>query len=261
VQQDRFMPIAMVTGASRGVGRGVAISLVEAGYRVFGTGRTIDRADLPEAVTRLNCDHRDDLQTSGAFSALALQAGGLDLLVNCAWGGYERMDEDGVFTWPAPFWEQPVHRWSAMFDGGVRAAFVCAGHAARLMIPQGRGLIVNLSFWAARTYLGNAIYGAAQAATDKMTADMAQDLKPFGVNAISLYPGLVRTERVLEAAAGGHLSLDNSESPQFTGRVIAALAASPAAARESGRAVVGAAIARELGVIDIDETSPEPLKL
>jgi NAD(P)-dependent dehydrogenase (short-subunit alcohol dehydrogenase family) len=127
------------------------------------------------------------------------------------------------------------------------------------MVAAGRGLIVNLSFWSATTYLGNALYGAAKAATDKLTADMAVELRPHGVAAISLYPGLVRTEAVMEAAKAGAFDLGNSESPEFIGRVIAALYEDPNLAQRSGRVVVAAAAARELGVLDIDGKSPEPL--
>ena len=252
--------VALVTGASRGVGRGVAIALAEAGYRVFATGRTVATSDLPEGIVRLPCDHLDDGQTAAAFAA-ATSDGRLDLLVNSAWGGYEGMVEDGVFTWPAPFWEQPLWRWGAMMDAGVRAAFVCSAHAARLMTGQRRGLIVNISFWAAQRRLGNAIYGAAKAATDKLSADMAEELAPHGVAAVSLYPGLVRTEAVLAAAAQGAFDLSESESPQFTGRVIAALAEDPGLMAKSGRALVAAAVAEELGVVDVDGRRPRPITL
>jgi len=255
------MQTAVVTGASRGVGRGVAIALAEAGYRVFATGRTINTADLPSSIERLVCDHLDDEQTERAFAALATETAGLDLLVNCAWGGYERMVEDGRFTWPAPFWEQPLHRWRGMIDAGLRASFVSSAHAARLMVPRGAGLIANLSFWAAKRRLGNVIYGVAQAGTDKMTANMAEELRPHGVSVVSIYPGLVRTERVIEAAAQGALRLENSESPQFIGRVIAALAASPMAKEKSGQSLVAAQVARGLGVTDIDGASPAPLSM
>ncbi len=251
---------ALVTGASRGVGRGVAIALADAGYRVFATGRTVAGADLPSAVVRLPCDHLDDDQTAAAFAA-ATAEGRLDVLVNSAWGGYEGMVEDGAFTWPAPFWEQPMRRWTAMMDAGVRAAFVASAHAARVMTRQRSGLIVNISFWAARKRLGNAIYGAAKAATDKLSADMAEELAPFGVAAVSLYPGLVRTEAVLAAAAQGAFDLAESESPQFIGRVIAALAGDPGLMARSGKALVAAAVAAELGVVDIDGRQPRPLTL
>jgi dehydrogenase/reductase SDR family protein 1 len=251
---------ALVTGASRGVGRGVAIALAEAGYRVFATGRAVAKADLPDAVVRLPCDHLDDAQSAAAFAA-ATADGRLDVLVNSAWGGYEGMVEDGAFTWPAPFWEQPMRRWTAMMDAGVRAAFVVSAHAARVMTQQRSGLIVNISFWAAQKRIGNAIYGVAKAATDKLSADMAAELAPFDVAVVALYPGLVRTEAVLAAAAQGAFDLAESESPQFIGRVIAALADDPQLMARSGQALVAAAVAADLGVVDIDGRRPRPLTL
>jgi len=133
------MQTALVTGASRGVGRGIAISLAESGYRVFATGRTIAAAALPDSIIRIPCDQLRDDETAAVFARMAAEADGLDVLVNSAWGGYERMIENGAFTWPAPFWEQPAHRWTSMMDAGVRAAFVAAAHAARLMVPRRRG--------------------------------------------------------------------------------------------------------------------------
>lgn len=248
------MPTALVTGASRGVGRGIAIALADAGYSVFATGRSIDTAQLPASVARIPCDHLDDRQTAAAFQ----QAGDLDVLVNSAWGGYERMVEDGRFTWPAPFWEQPLHRWTSMMDAGVRAAFVAGAHAARGMVARRRGLIVNISSWAAQKRIGNLIYGTAKAATDKLTSDMAEELRPHGIAVISLYPGLVRTEAVL---AAGVFDLSNSESPEFSGRVIAALAVDPALLERSGKVVVAAQAALELGVRDVDGKQPRPLTL
>ena len=255
------MPTALVTGASRGVGRGIAIALNDRGYRVFATGRSIAAAALPSAIHRIPCDHLRDDDTAAAFQALEAQAGSLDLLVNSAWGGYERMVENGQFTWTVPFWQQPLHRWTGMIDAGVRAAFVAGAYAARIMTAQRSGLIVNISFWPARKYVGNTIYGIAKAATDKLTADMAHELLPFNVAAISLYPGLVRTEAVLAAAAGGWLDLSNSESPEFSGLVIAALAADPAILRRSGQALVAASIAQEFDIPDIDGRRPKALTL
>jgi NAD(P)-dependent dehydrogenase (short-subunit alcohol dehydrogenase family) len=253
--------VAVVTGASRGVGRSVAVALSAAGLQVFATGRTVDRADLPAGVVRLACDHRDDAAVEAAFARVLAEAGRVDVLVNSAWAGYERMVEDGRFTWPAPFWEQPRWRWDAMFQAGVRAAYVAGQLAARAMVPAGRGLIVNISYWAARKHLGNAAYGAAKAAVDELSADMAHELRPHGVAALSLYPGLVRTEAVLAAAAEGHLDLAGSESPELTGRVIAALWRDPDLLRLSGGVHVGATLARAYGVTDIDGSSPEPLTL
>jgi dehydrogenase/reductase SDR family member 1 len=255
------MQTALVTGASRGVGRGIAIALAEGGYRVFATGRTVSAAILPDSVVRMPCDHLRDEETAAVFARIAAESDGLDLLVNSAWGGYERMVEDGVFTWGKPFWEQPLHRWSSMMDAGVRAAFVASAYAARIMSSQKRGLIVNISFWAAQKHIGNTIYGVAKAAVDKMTADMAHELRPHGVTVVSLYPGLVRTEAVLQAATGGWLDLSNSESPEFSGRVIAALAAAPNLLARTGKVFVGAAVAQEFGILDIDGRQPKPLTL
>ena len=255
------MPTALVTGASRGVGRGVAVALADAGYTVFATGRTIDRAGLPASIVQLRCDHLNDNDTAAAFARVAEEAGGLDVLVNSAWGGYERMVENGAFTWSVPFWQQPMHRWTSMIDGGVRAAFVCASHAARMMVPQKRGLITNISFWAAQKHVGNVLYGISKAATDKLTHDIAHELRPHGVAALSLYPGLVRTESVLEAAKAGWLDLSNSESPEFVGRVIAALAADARVIEQTGHVVVAADAALRYGVADIDGRQPVPLTL
>lgn len=255
------MQTALVTGASRGVGRGVAISLAGAGYKVFATGRGIDTADLPEGVVRIRCDHLRDEQTAAVFARIAAEADGLDVLVNSAWGGYEKMVEDGRFTWQFPFWEQPAHRWTGMMEAGVRAAFVTASYAAAVMVQRRRGLIVNISYWAARKYLANVIYGMAKAATDKMAADMAHELRPDGVAVIALYPGLVRTEAVMLAAKDGWLDLSNSESPEFIGRVIAALARDPALMERTGKVVIAAEAAADLGVTDVDGRRPAPLTL
>jgi NAD(P)-dependent dehydrogenase (short-subunit alcohol dehydrogenase family) len=250
--------VALVTGASRGVGRGVAISLAQAGATVFATGRTISQAQLPAPIHTIPCDHTDDRAVEAAFEQIQSSAGRLDILVNVAWGGYERMVENGQFTWPLPFWQQPLWRWDAMMTAGVRAAFVASQYAARIMVPARRGLIVNISFWAAQKHLGNTLYGIAKSATDKMTADTAHELKPHGVTAVSLYPGLVRTELVLAAKV---FDLSNSESPEFIGRVIAALAADPNVSSRTGATLVAAAVAQEYGVTDIDGRRPRPITL
>ena len=251
--------IALVTGASRGIGRGVAHVLADAGATVYATGRRIAEAVLPESVIRIPCDHTDDAQVAAVFEPIAADHDRLDVLVNGAWGGYERMMENGQFTWPLPFWQQPLWRWDAMMQAGVRAAYVASHHAARLMVPNHRGLIVHLSHWAAQKHQSNVAYGVSKAATDKMAAHMAHDLQPHGVTSLALYPGLVRTESVMQFAA--YLDLSNSESPEFTGRVIAALAADADVARFTGQWLVVAAIAAAYGLTDIDGKQPRPLTL
>jgi dehydrogenase/reductase SDR family member 1 len=207
---------------------------------------------------RMSCDHTDDEAVARVFARIREEQPRLDVLVNSAWGGYERMVEGGEFTWPRPFWEQPVWRWDSMFAAGVRAAYVASQHAARLMVPAKSGLIVNISFWAARKHLGNVAYGVSKAATDKLTADMAEELRAHGVAAVSLYPGLVRTEKVMEAAA--FLDLSNSESPQFVGRAVAALAADPDVLDRTGQVLVAAELAEEYGFTDVDGAQPRSLR-
>jgi dehydrogenase/reductase SDR family protein 1 len=252
--------VAVVTGATRGVGRGVATELGLCGARVFVTGRSApDQGHLDEGVTGIRCDHRNDDQAEDAFGRILRTANTIDILVNNVWGGYEGMIENGQFTWSKPFWEQPLWRWDAMFGAGVRASYHASQLAAPGMIARRRGLIVNISFWAAQKRIGNVAYGVSKAATDKMTADMAAELKPHGVAVVSLYPGLVRTEKVMEAAA--YLDLSNSESPRFIGRAVAALAADPDVLRHTGKVLVAASLATEYGFTDIDGKAPRPLGL
>lgn len=146
VAKGPTMGAALVTGASRGVGRGIATSLNKAGFKVFATGRSINSAQLPEGVVRIRCDHLRDDETGAVFTRIASETSHLDVVVNSAWGGYERMVENGVFTWQLPFWDQPVHRWTSMMDAGVRAAFMTTSRAVKMMLPQRKGLIVNISF-------------------------------------------------------------------------------------------------------------------
>ena len=248
--------VALVTGASRGVGRGIALGLAHAGATVFATGRHITQAEPGDGITAISCDHTDDEAVARVFQRIEETAGRLDILANVAWGGYERMVEGGRFTWMAPFWEQPAWRWDAMITAGVRAAYIASQHAARAMVPMRRGLIVHISSSAGRKYGGNTVYGVAKAATDKMAADMAHELAPHGVTVVSLYPGLVRTESVL---AAGVFDLSNSESPEFSGRAVAALGSDPDVGRWNGSVVVAAALAAEYGFTDIDGKTPRPL--
>jgi dehydrogenase/reductase SDR family protein 1 len=149
--------VALVTGATRGVGRGVALALADAGFSVYATGRSVARADLGRDIVTVDCDSTDDGALARVFQRIGADRGRLDVLVNSAWGGYEKMVEDGQFTWPAPFWQQPLWRWDAMVTVGVRGALVASQHAARLMVPARGGLIVHLSSWAAQKYIGNVV--------------------------------------------------------------------------------------------------------
>jgi len=252
--------VALVTGASRGVGKGIALEPVEAGATVYITGRTVEDMKYIEGRgIALECDHRDDLQVEAAFRRIADEQGHLDTLVNNVWGGYENMMEGGEFTWPRPFWRQPLWRWDSMFQAGARAHYVASRFAAPMMVAERKGLIVNISFWAAQKHIGNVAYGVSKAATDKMTMDMSEELREHNVAVVSLYPGMVRTEKVLEAAAW--LDLSNSESPQFIGRAVAALASDPDVLSKSGKVLIAASLAQEYGFTDIDGKMPQPITL
>ena len=279
--------IALITGASRGVGKGIAVGLGEAGATVYVTGRSETegegigpRGPLPgtihataEAVTEaggtgiaIRCDHTVDEDVVNAFARIEENEGRLDVLINNAWGGYEWMFEGGKYTNEDPFWLQPMRRWDAMFGPGVRGAFRASQLAVPLMIRNGCGLIVNVSFWAAQTYLVNAPYGVAKAAVDKMTSDMAHEceihrprLKEADITVVCLYPGLVRTESVMEAAE--FFDLSNSESPRYLGRAVASLAADPSRHKKSGRILIAAELGAEYGFTDIDGKRPTPLTI
>jgi dehydrogenase/reductase SDR family protein 1 len=267
--------VALVTGPSRGVGKGVALGLGEARAIVYITARPTGRgardvtgslAQTVDEVKNLGgkciampCDHGEDTQVKSVFEQISREQGHLDILVNSVWGGYENMSENGEFTWSKPFWEQPLWRWDAMFRIGVRAHFVSSQYAAPMMVRQKGGLIVNISFWAGQKYMGNAIYGVSKAATDKLSSDMAEELRGHNVAVVSLYPGLVRTERVMQAKE--FFDLSNSESPQFDGRAVAPLASDPNLMQKSGKVLIAAKLAREYGFSDIDGKLPTPLNL
>jgi NAD(P)-dependent dehydrogenase (short-subunit alcohol dehydrogenase family) len=146
-----------------------------------------------------------------------------------------------------------------MFQAGVRAHYVASQPAAQMMVARRSGLIVNISFWAAQKHIGNVAYGVSKAATDKLTADMAHELGEHNVTVISLYPGLVRTEKVMQAAEW--LDLSNSESPQFVGRAVVALAADPGVMEKTGSVLIAAGLAEEYGFTDVDGKTPRPLTL
>ena len=260
--------MALVTGGSQGVGKGIVEGLSESGYTVYFTGRNSEKLTETENFANSlggkshskRIDHTQDEQVESLFIEIASKHD-LNLLVNNVWGGYEKMLENGRFTWMDPFWEQPLHRWDSMMNSGVRSAFVASQLFTKHLLKKNKpGLIINISFWSAQKHIGNVLYGIAKAATDKLTSDMANELSGKEIFVISLYPGLVRTEKVMEAA--DMLDLSNSESPRFIGRTIAALDGNHDMARQwNGKVCVAADIARNLGVMDIDGSSPKPLSL
>ena len=201
----------------------------------------------------VHCDHTDDDDVEALFDRIRSEHGRLNILVNNVWGGYERFEEE---NFGAPFWEQPMWRWSLMFDAGVRAHYAASCLAVPLMVPQGQGLIVNISAGDEGKYRGWVMYDTAKEAVDRMAFAMAQELRPHGIAALALYPGLTRTERVERFASAEELA--TSESPRYAGRAVVALATDLDVMRRSGGAYKTGELAREYGFIDIDGTQPPP---
>lgn len=264
--------VALVTGASRGVGKGIALSLGAAGATVYVTGRTLDesQAAVPLAGTihqtadevarlggqgiALRCDHRDDAQVEAVFQRLRSEQGRLDILVNNAWAGYEGYHKNTHLPPGRPFWEKPLSYWDDNL-AGVRWTYAASFFAAPLMIAQQSGLIVNISFGVPNP--DNPAYNVAKPATDRLAWEMAHALRDYNVAVVSLYPGLVRTEGVMLAAQ--YFDLSNSESPQFTGRAVAALAVDPGRMQRTGQALVVARLAQDYNFDDIDGKRPHPV--
>jgi len=268
--------VAVVTGASRGIGRGIVLGLAEAGATIYLTGRSTREGgptvalsgtieETAEAARALGgeahavaCDHRDDPQVQAFFEHVAREQGRLDLLVNNVWGGYELLHAGEYETFARPFWQAPAALWDSMFLAGVRAHYVASTFAMPLMLSGGSGLIVNISSFAAANPKESVALGVAKSATDRMSLLMAEQVREHGIAVITLYPGLVRTEGILKWKE--YIDLSNSESPQFVGRAIAALAADPRVLERSGEIAVAAELALEYGFTDLDGTRPQTLR-
>ena len=274
--------IAVVTGASRGAGRGIACVLGEEGATVYVTGRSVrggaTTENQPETIDEtaemvvqrgglgiaVQCDHTVDADVEALFGRVTAEQGRLDILVNNVWGGYE--DYDGE-TFDAPFWEQPPWRWDKMFTGGVRAHFTASRLAAPLLIAAGRGLIVNTTFWDRDNYLGSLPYDLAKTAINRMAYGMALALRAHNVASVALSPGWMRTEAVLrhtntdEAFWRANPDLARTESPFYIGRAVAALAADPDVIAKSSQTLTVGALAREYGFTDVDGRQPPPFHI
>ncbi len=259
---------ALVTGATRGVGRGCALELAVLGASVYITGRTEREGDsrwpgslestIAEAeqlggrIEGLVCDHRDDEQVAAVFERVKRDKSRLDVLVNNAFLIPDDMDPS------APFWETSLDCWDDMHQVGARSAYVGTWFAAPIMIEQGSGLIVNVSSQGARYYTLHPAYGAAKAALDRLTRDCGHTLEAHGVATVSIWPSFVTTERMLALdPEEWNLDLDGAESPRFTGRSIAALLCDEQLMLKSGRVLTTRQLADEYGFVDVDGSLPD----
>jgi NAD(P)-dependent dehydrogenase (short-subunit alcohol dehydrogenase family) len=245
--------VAVVTGASSGAGRGIARALGAAGWRVYLTGRTVGPDDAA-AVTAaggegvaVRVDHSDDASVAELFGRVAADSGRLDLLVNNAAAISDRLTD------PAPFWEKPLSL-GDVIDVGLRSAYVASWYAAPLLIRADRGLIAFTSSPGSVCYMHGPAYGAQKAGVDKMAADMAVDFAGTGVCTLSIWMGILLTDRMRRAFDGRPDALaafaEHAETPEFTGRLIDALYRDPQLPELSGRTVIGAELAQRYGIAD-----------
>ena len=261
--------VVVVTGASRGAGKGIAIALSATGATVYVTGRTRNEGDAPlpgtvaataEAVTAAGgkgiavyCDHADAQQTRLLFEQVSREQGRLDILVNNATSLHDALVETG------PFWEKPLAL-TQLWEVGMRSHYTAAWYAAPLLLANGEGLVVNTSSFGGRIYMHGPAYGAGKAAVDKMSHDMAFDFRPYNVAVVSIWMGLLLTERsqrVFDAEPEKYANLvATAETPEFTGRVIDALASDKALMEKSGKVWIGAELAAEYGLVDTNGQLP-----
>lgn len=262
--------VAVVTGASRGAGKGIALALGAEGATVYVTGRSKKEGDaaLPgtiyataEGVTRAGgkgiavaVDHSDDAQVKALFEQVKREQNGrLDILVNNATVIHDTLIEKGGF------WEKPLEQVDIL-DVGLRSGYIASWYAAPLMVAQKRGLIAFTSSFGASCYMHGPAYGAQKVGVDKFAKDMAVDLRKHDVTTVSVWMGMLktdRTKRVMDADAAKYAGFwDIAESPEFTGHILGALYRDPRRMEKSGQVVVGAELALEYGIKDIDGKQP-----
>jgi NAD(P)-dependent dehydrogenase (short-subunit alcohol dehydrogenase family) len=262
-------PVAVVTGASRGAGAGIAHALGSHGCTVYVTGRTRDSTashsagTIDETAARVTAaggtgiavavDHGDDEQVQALFARIGEETGRVDILVNNA-----AIIRDQMMG-RTKFWEEPVNVIDTL-DVGLRSSYVATVHAAPLMLPQHKGLVAFSSSSGAVHYAFGPAYGVPKAGTDKMAADMAYDFREFGIAAVSIWMGSLLTDRVRKIIASkpekfGHI-LQSAETPELTGHVIWALYNDPDLMLLSGQTLIGAELARKYGITDEDGRHP-----
>lgn len=270
--------VAVVAGASRGVGRGIAEGLGEAGATVYVTARSTGEGstteDRPETIEEtaglvdrlggegipVRCDHTLEDDVAALFARVRAERGHVAVLVNNVWGGYERYDQA---EWALPFWELPWERWELMAGAGLEAKLRTAGHAAPLLLASDGALLVNVSSPVGEEYIGQLVYYVVNHAVDRMTVAMAGDFEDHGVAVVSVQPGFTRTERVEEAYADEPEKREAdridevTHSPRYVGRAVAALAADPGRMERTGGVLPVGEVALDYGFTDVDGRRPQ----
>lgn len=256
-------PVAIVTGASRGAGRGIAAALGEKGYRVYVTGRTVREGDaaLPGTIgataaqvdaaggegRAVQVDHGDAAAIAALFERVRDESGRLDMLVN----NVAALHDDLVK--PGPFWEKSPDL-VEILNVGLRSHYLASWHAARMMVPAGSGLIAFTSSFGSVCYMHGPAYGAQKAGVDKFAADMGVDLRGTGAAAISLWMGPLLTERSRQTLAEHPEQYEkfmaDAETPEFNGRVLAAIHDDQNLAELNGQTLITAEIAERYGITE-----------
>jgi NAD(P)-dependent dehydrogenase (short-subunit alcohol dehydrogenase family) len=267
---------ALVTGASRGVGRGIAQVLGECGATVWVTGRSQAgrttegmRQTLDETAALVSksggrgvahvVDHTDDGAVAALFETMRASTSRLDLVVNNVWGGYEEYDD----TFAAPAWKQPVARFDRMWNAGLRAHYVTNLYAIPWMLESKGGLIISTSAGDGQKYRGSLPYDIVKTAIERMAWGLSQELKGTGVTSLAVQPGFARTERVLDHFDGraDHPELAATHTPQYVGRGIACLAADAQVIKRAGQVLMAGDLAKDYGFTDIDGRYVAPFRL
>lgn len=264
--------VAVVTGATRGVGKGIAVALGEAGALVYATGRTIDPGasnwpgSLLETAEEIACrggrcipvvcDHADDDSVKRLFERVHdEQKGVIDVLVNNVFAAPAQMPVN------VPFWELEEGLWEALLRVGLRSHYVASRCVAPNMVARRKGLIVNTSSGGAVRYTFNVPFGVQKAGVDKMAKDMAHDLQPFNVASVVIWPGFIKSEKFLAQpdrvpAPLAKRIMESGESAEFAGRAVVGLASDPGIMEKTGKLHLVAELAEEYGFTDIDGRMP-----
>lgn len=273
--------VALVTGATRGVGKGIAIALGESGATVYITGRSLEsdtsnklsgslretQAAIEEVGGQcipIQVDHSDDEQIRNLFERIEKEQGQLDLLVNNVFSGVQAIKD----AYGKPFWQSEPDLWDTVNNVGLRSHYISSVYGARLMSGQDQGIICTISSWGGMSYIFGAAYGTGKSACDRLAADMAVELKPDNIVSLSVWPGIVGTEQIIDFAQQATEDSDsdpfgdgyNWETPLLTGRAIAALAADPDIMRYTGKMKIVAELAEKYQLVDQDGNRPVSLR-